>query len=117
VSTLIAACNSDGCQDRCDAKCYDAHEPDRDCICGGRNHGAGQQQAIGNTREMAGSWLEQARTDGQDITRAEPAVTVTHEPLFDLADAGPAERQHEDWNIHNDHADGLAADRDLDREA
>ncbi len=32
-------------------------------------------------------------------------------------DPGPAERQLEDWNIHNDHADGLAADYDLDREA
>jgi len=122
VSTLIAVCNSDGCQGRCDANCYDAHEPDCDCICGGRNHGAGQQQAIGNTREMAESWLERARTDGQDITRAELAVTVTHEPLFDLADAGPAERQLEDWNIHatvaaramrdgDRHMDGTARDR------
>jgi len=125
VSTLIAVYNSDGCQGRCDAKCYDAHEPDCDCICGGRNHGAGKQQAIDNTREMAESWLEQARTDGQDITRAELAVTVTHEPLFNLADAGPAERQLENWNIHatvaaraaramrdgDRHMDGTARDR------
>ena len=117
MSTLIAACNSDGCQDRCDAKCYDAQEPDCDCSCGGRNHGAGKQQAIDNTREMAESWLEQARTNGQDITRAELAVTVSHKPLFDPADAGPAERQLEDWNIHNDHADGVAADYDLDHKA
>ncbi len=33
------------------------------------------------------------------------------------AEPGPTERQLEDWNIHNDHADGLAADYDLDREA
>src|SRR5215471_14346776 len=30
---------------------------------------------------------------------------------------GPTERQVEDWNIHNDHVDGLTADYDLDREA
>lgn len=32
-------------------------------------------------------------------------------------DPGPTERQLEDWNIHNDHADGLIADHDMDREA
>ena len=32
-------------------------------------------------------------------------------------DPGPTERQLEDWNIHNDHADGPIADYDLDREA
>jgi len=32
-------------------------------------------------------------------------------------DPGPTERQLEDWNIHNDHVDGLTADHDLDREA
>lgn len=43
-----------------------------------------EQQAIDNTRELAENWLEQARASGQDITRAELAVTVTHEPLFGL---------------------------------
>jgi hypothetical protein len=84
VTTLIAVYNSESCQGRCDAKCYDATEPDCDCICGGRNHGAGKQQAIDNTRELAESWLGHARASGQDITRAELAVTVTHEPLFTL---------------------------------
>lgn len=32
-------------------------------------------------------------------------------------DPGPTERQIEDWNIHNDHMDGLTADHDPDREA
>jgi hypothetical protein len=84
VTTLIAVYNSEGCVGRCDARCYEAAEPDCDCICGGRNHGAGKQQATGNTRELAESWLEQARASGQDITRAELAVTVTCEPLFGL---------------------------------
>jgi predicted RNase H-like HicB family nuclease len=84
VTTLIAVYNSEGCQGRCDAKCYDAAEPDCDCICGGRNHGAGKEQALDNTRELAESWLEQARANGQDITHAELAVTAMHEPLFNL---------------------------------
>ncbi|MDD3493032.1 MAG: hypothetical protein PHZ19_06020 [Candidatus Thermoplasmatota archaeon] len=37
---------------RCDARCYNADGPDCDCICGGRNHGAGLSQALENTREM-----------------------------------------------------------------
>jgi hypothetical protein len=32
-------------------------------------------------------------------------------------DPGPAERQLEAWNTHNDHVDGLTTDHDLDREA
>lgn len=52
MTTLIYVGNSDGCVGRCDARCYDAHEPDCDCICGGRNHGAGLEQALANTAEM-----------------------------------------------------------------
>jgi hypothetical protein len=74
VTTLIAVYNSEGCVSRCDARCYDADEPDCECICGGRNHGAGQQQALDNTRELAESWLERARANGQDITHAEMAM-------------------------------------------
>jgi hypothetical protein len=89
VTTLIAVYNSEGCQGRCDAKCYEAHEEECDCICGGRNHGAGKEQALDNTRELAESWLEQARANGQDITHAELAVTAMHEPLFSPREATP----------------------------
>ena len=84
MTTLIAVYNSEGCVGRCDARCYQAAEPECDCICGGRYHGAGKEQAIDNTRELAENWLEQARASGQDITHAELAVTVTHELLFEL---------------------------------
>jgi len=57
MSTLISVYNSNGCVGRCDAKCYDATHPHCDCICGGKNHGAGKKQAIDNTREMADTWL------------------------------------------------------------
>jgi hypothetical protein len=75
VTTPIAAYNSDGCQGRRDAKWYAAHKPVGDCICGERNHGAGQQRAIDNTRELAESRLEQARANGQDIAHAERGRT------------------------------------------
>ncbi|MFZ5882473.1 MAG: hypothetical protein ACOYYI_01685 [Chloroflexota bacterium] len=57
MTTLIAVYGSDGCEGRCDARCYEAHEPHCDCICGGRNHGAGLQRAMQNTREMAEEWM------------------------------------------------------------
>ena len=84
MTTLIAVYNSEGCIGRCDARCYDAAEEPCECICQGRNHAAGRQQAIDNTRELAGSWLEQARANVQDITSAELAIDAQHQPLFDL---------------------------------
>ena len=82
MTTLIAVYNSEGYAGRCDARCYDAAEEPCDCICSGRNHSAGKQQATDNTRELAESWLERARADGQDITRAEMAIDAMHQPLF-----------------------------------
>jgi hypothetical protein len=42
-----------------------------------------KQQAIDNNRQLAESWLEQARACGQDITHAEMAIDAQHQPLFD----------------------------------
>ena len=84
MTTLISYQSSGGDLGRCDAKCYLAEEPECTCICGGRNHGAGKQQAIDNTRRLAESWLERARANGQGITRAELAADALHEPLFTL---------------------------------
>jgi len=53
MTTLISVHNSDGLVGRCDARCHDATSEDCDCVCGGRNHGVGEDQAIENTREMA----------------------------------------------------------------
>lgn len=52
MTTLIAVYDSESCVGRCDAKCYAAHESDCDCICGGRNHGVGQEQATENTADL-----------------------------------------------------------------
>jgi hypothetical protein len=56
--TLIAVYNSEGCVGRCDARCYEATCNDCNCICGGRNHGAGLNKATDNTRELAEKWIE-----------------------------------------------------------
>lgn len=55
---LIEVRNSDGVVGRCDAKCYTAKTPKCECICGGMNHGAGESNAIDNTREYAEEWIE-----------------------------------------------------------
>jgi len=54
MTTVIAVYNSQGCVGRCDAQCHNAAKPDCDCICGGRNHGVGPEQAIKNNRERVG---------------------------------------------------------------
>lgn len=79
MMTLISWQTSGGDQGRCDAKCYEAKEEDCTCICGGRNHGAGLDQALDNTREMAQSWIEHA---GQDISDFKLGADVASEPLF-----------------------------------
>lgn len=56
---LMEVKNSSGVVNRCDAKCYNAEHPDCDCICGGRNHGAGLQKALGNTMEHARQMIEE----------------------------------------------------------
>lgn len=72
MSTLIAVYNSEGCVGRCDAKCYEATHPECDCICGGRNHGAGKQKAMENTHELVEGWLEEyAERKGLTDYRAE----------------------------------------------
>ena len=83
MTALIAVYTGDGCAGRCDAKCYNAWGSECHCVCQGANHGAGKQEAIDNTREMAESWLEHARADGQDISHAELTIGAMHEPLFE----------------------------------
>lgn len=56
---LMAMHNNDGLVGRCDAKCYNAEHPHCDCICGGRNHGAGLEKALDNTREYARQIIEE----------------------------------------------------------
>jgi hypothetical protein len=82
MTALIAVYTGDGCVGRCDAKCYHAWGPECHCICQGANHGAGRQEAIDNTREIAETWLEQVRASRRDIVHAEVVISAMHEPLF-----------------------------------
>lgn len=86
MTTLIAVYNSDGCVGRCDARCYNATHPECDCICGGKNHGAGLKQAAENTRELAEQWIEEyaARTSLEPGTwyAQVPAYEPVQLPLF-----------------------------------
>ncbi len=40
MATLMQWGNSEGIKGRCDDKCHAAKEPDCQCMCGGRFHGA-----------------------------------------------------------------------------
>ncbi len=79
--TLISYHSSGGDEGRCDAKCYNAKHPQCDCICGGRNHGAGQKQAEANTQELFEEWMEDWQTKHPDHT-----ITIPDEirqlPMF-----------------------------------
>ncbi len=87
MTALIAVYTGDGCAGRCDAKCYNAWGPECHCICQGGNHGAGRQEAIDNTREMAETWLEQAQANGQRIGQVEVLADALHQPSFSLSGA------------------------------
>lgn len=87
MTTLIAVYNKSGCVGRCDAKCYDAKNPECDCICGGRNHGAGLQKAIEQTREQVEKWVDEyAKEKGlKDYTAKLNRDLVEQMSLFDSA--------------------------------
>lgn len=60
MSTVLAVYTSEGRVGRCDAKCHTATTGECDCICGGRDHGAGHHQALENTRALLVERVEQA---------------------------------------------------------
>lgn len=64
MTTLIQCSNSSGIYGRCDAKCYGAHWPDCDCVCGGMNHGKGYEAARDNTAALAGERLRAIEARG-----------------------------------------------------
>ncbi len=82
MATLIYASNSDGCIGKCDANCYNAMHPDCDCICGGRNHGAGLDRARKNTQEYADEMMEEYKKCHQDIK--DLSCQVNHEEISQL---------------------------------
>jgi hypothetical protein len=79
MTTLIYVGNSEGCVGRCDAKCYEATEPECQCICGGRNHGVGLQRAQENTAAMLdpdGGLRQRIRAIGGDHAVLQPQLEL-----------------------------------------
>jgi len=74
VTTLLTVKIGQDAPRRCDAKCYESTSAKCDCVCGGKNHGAGLSKAIDNTRELAESWIERIAVD-----RGIPAAAVLRE--------------------------------------
>ena len=64
MAVMISVCNNAGHVRRCDAKCYNAVKQKCICVCGGRNHGAGHNQAVANTVNIA--YEEIRKTCGED---------------------------------------------------
>jgi len=59
MTTVLAVYNSQGCVGRCDANCHDAkHTTKCTCICGGKNHGVGFEDARENIGELVGLTTE-----------------------------------------------------------
>ncbi len=71
MTTLIAVYSSDGCEGRCDARCYEAEGDVCVCLCQGVNHSAGRQRAEANVREYAATWLEQWTAAHPETVRAD----------------------------------------------
>ena len=83
MTTLISWASSGGATSRCDAKCYDADSPPAvcTCICGGRNHGAGREQAVDNTRQHFKTML--ADFSGMPRLTAQFCIEARQQTLFE----------------------------------
>lgn len=60
---VIRIRNNDGPLGECTAKCYDADGGRCRCVCGGRNHGVGEEQALANALQFAGEWSCEVEVD------------------------------------------------------
>lgn len=67
MTTLISAGNSEGTYGRCDAKCYNAAGGNCHCICGGMNHGKGEQRARELTSQMTAEMLQEIERRGGTV--------------------------------------------------
>lgn len=95
MTTVLVVYSSQGCIGRCDAQCHNAAKPGCDCICGGRNHGVGHQQAIENNREWGGPSRKElerfAKLHGYDAKDLKVYDTA-HTPLTKIRSLRKADR-------------------------
>lgn len=58
MATILSVENDDGTVGRCDATCYLAKGKTCTCICGGLNHGVGEEQALANGEDIDAEELD-----------------------------------------------------------
>jgi hypothetical protein len=76
MTTVLAVYNSEGCVGRCDARCHHAHGKSCTCICGGKNHGVGLEQAIQNNHERIGLTPEDLAAYAKAIDKPADSLVV-----------------------------------------
>jgi hypothetical protein len=79
MTTLLTVGNSEGSR-RCDAKCYDAKGSICRCVCGGRNHGKGLDEALSNCREILG--LPRGKGEAEALLLSKISDEARQLPLF-----------------------------------
>lgn len=75
---LIAAYSSDGCEGRCDSRCYNSTSRRCSCVCGSANHGVGLEAARLNTRALAETWMAHFQVF-EEVNAAEGAAGAQDE--------------------------------------
>lgn len=76
MTTVLAVHNSSGCVGRCDANCHDAKHEKCTCICGGKNHGKGSEQAIRNVIDDAVGLLVDDLKQFATATKRDPKQLI-----------------------------------------
>lgn len=69
---------------RCDARCYNGKHAVCSCICGGKNHGAGLQQAMDNVREIFLPIIESVGEEGMKLGKQIRAEELKKDRLVGL---------------------------------
>lgn len=68
MATVMSWQSSGGRKGRCDARCHGAKHTNCTCICGGKNHGVGGQQALENTANYVDGMVEALEDKiGEDV--------------------------------------------------
>jgi len=81
MTILIAAYANDQKITACDERCYGAITNRCHCICGGINHGVGEEKAIVNTREHYKEWIREYTQGEEGLYEFEvPALYSLHTP-------------------------------------
>jgi len=67
MATVFTVGNGEGDR-RCDARCHEATQPECDCVCGGRFHGAAVNGTLSEkVQEKAEEMLAYCKANGVDI--------------------------------------------------